>query len=193
MNKTAWASAVLLVAALASACGNNQKPADAPAQAAQEQKQEQAKTETQQPVTSKPSDEKVVQALSAPQEMIIYKQGSKQVVKPEDKDFKTIFTLTNKRTANPGYVMRFDESNEAAAKTVKEGLAIEFKYEQATKHSMPAFVGTENNQEINAKSILFIVDGDNKNLMFYSEDGKNYGTAPIEYPESAELSELLKK
>ncbi|MDN9010135.1 hypothetical protein [Brevibacillus laterosporus] len=172
---------------------NNQKTADAPAQAAQEQKQEQAKSETQKPAAYKLSDEQVVQVLSAPQEMIIYKQGSTQVVKPADEEFNTIFTLTNKRTANPGYAVRFDESNEAAAKTVKEGLAVEFKCEQATKHSMPAFVGTENKQEINAKSILFIVDGDNKNLMFYSEDGKNYGTAPIEYPESAELNELLKK
>ena len=53
------------------------------------------------------------------------------MVKQEDVEFQTIFTLTNKRTANPRYVMRFDESNEAAAKTVKEGLTIEFTYEQA--------------------------------------------------------------
>nr|WP_146741998.1 hypothetical protein [Brevibacillus laterosporus] len=44
-----------------------------------------------------------------------------------------------------------------------------------------------------AKSLLFIVDGDNKHLMFYSEDGKNDGKAPIEYPESVEWNKLLKK
>ncbi|MCR8964089.1 hypothetical protein O0550_12885 [Brevibacillus halotolerans] len=193
MNKTKWIPAVLLVAALASACGNNQKSTDAPATATQEPKQEQAQPATQQTATSTSSDEKVVQNLTTPQEIIVYKQGSKQVVKPEDELFKTIFTLTNKRLINPGYVMRFDESNEAVTKTVKEGLAVEFKYEQSIKNTIPAFVGGENNQEINAKSILFIVDGENKNLMFYSEDGKNYGTAPIEYPESVELNDLLKK
>lgn len=193
MNKTKWIPAVLLVAALASACSNNQKSTDVPATAAQEQKQEQAKPETQQMATSTSSDEKVVQNLSAPQEIIVYKQGSKQIVKPEDELFKTIFTLTNKRLVNPGYVMRFDESNEAATKTVKEGLAVEFKYDESSKYTVPVLAGTDNKQEINAKSILFIVDGENKNLMFYSEDGKNYGTAPIEYPESVELIELLKK
>lgn len=64
-------------------------------------------------------------------------QGAQQVVKPQDKEFQTIFALTNKRTANPGYVMRFDESNEAAAKTVKEGLAIEITYEQANIACLP--------------------------------------------------------
>ncbi|AUM65239.1 hypothetical protein C0R09_12275 [Brevibacillus laterosporus] len=64
-------------------------------------------------------------------------QGAQQVVKPQDKEFQTIFALTNKRTANPGYVMVFDESNEAAAKTVKEGLAIEFTYEQANIACLP--------------------------------------------------------
>ncbi|XOS94364.1 hypothetical protein ACLMAB_14420 [Brevibacillus laterosporus] len=193
MKKTFWIPAVLLVAALASACGNNQKATDSPTPATQEKQQDQTKPETQQPATSKTPDEKAVQILSAPKELVVYKQGSKQVLKPEDELFKTIIALTNKRMESPGYVMRFDESNEAATKAVKEGIVVEFQYEQATKNTVPAFEGTENKRELNTKSLLFIVDGDNKNLMFYSEDGKNYGTAPIEYPESVELNKLLKK
>ncbi|RAP29361.1 hypothetical protein C2W64_03710 [Brevibacillus laterosporus] len=38
-----------------------------------------------------------------------------------------VVTLTNKLIESPGDVMRFDERNEAAAKSEKEGLAVEFQ------------------------------------------------------------------
>lgn len=191
MKKSALIPAVLLLAVL-TACGNTQ-PTEQPAN------QNQAATSTQQAAgeatTQKPEEAKKeeLQVIAAPQEIVVYKQGEKTSLKPEDDKFKEILALMNKRFETPANQMRFDESTQAVEKDKKEALAVEFNYAEVTTNTLPATVGTDNKAEVKAKTLFFVLSGENKDHMFDSEDGKAYGTAPLQLTESTELTELLNK
>lgn len=191
MKKSALIPAVLLLAVL-TACGNTQ-PTEQPAN------QNQAATGTQQPAgeatTQKPEEAKKEeqQVIAAPQEIVVYTQGEKTSLKPEDDKFKEILALMNKRFETPANQMRFDESTQAVEKDKKEALAVEFNYAEVTTNTLPATVGTDNKAEVKAKTLFFVLSGENKDHMFDSEDGKAYGTAPLQLTESTELTELLNK
>ncbi|KMZ44825.1 MULTISPECIES: hypothetical protein [Bacillales] len=191
MKKSALIPAALLLAVL-TACGNTQ-PTEQPTN------QNQSTTGTQQPAgeatTQKPEEAKKEeqQVIAAPQEIVVYKQGEKTSLKPEDDKFKEILALMNKRFETPADQMRFDESTQAVEKDKKEALAVEFNYAEVTTNTLPATVGTDNKAEVKAKTLFFVLSGENKDHMFDSEDGKAYGTAPLHLTESTELTELLNK
>ncbi|CAI8870604.1 Lipoprotein [Brevibacillus sp. IT-7CA2] len=187
MKKSTLIPAALLLAVL-TACGNTQT-------AEQPNTQNQAQQPAGEATTQKPEEAKKEeqQVLVAPQEIVVYKQGEKTSLKPEDEKFKEILSLTDKRFATPAYEMRFDESTQAVEKDKKEALAVEFNYAEITTNTLPAHVGTENKAEVKAKTLFFVLSGDNKDHMFGSEDGKTYGTAPLQLTESSELTELLNK
>ncbi|MBH0329017.1 hypothetical protein ABH14_04270 [Brevibacillus brevis] len=191
MKKSALIPAALLLAVL-TACGNTQSTE-------QPTNQNQSTTGTQQPAgeatTQKPEEAKKEeqQVIAAPQEIVVYKQGEKTSLKPEDNKFKEILALMNKRFETPADQMRFDESTQAVEKDKKEALAVEFNYAEVTTNTLPATVHTDNKTEVKAKTLFFVLSGDNKNHMFDSEDGKTYGTAPLHLTESTELTELLNK
>ncbi|MGG4454283.1 hypothetical protein [Brevibacillus porteri] len=191
MKKSTLIPAALLLAVL-TACGNTQT-------AEQPNTQNQAATGTQQPASEataqKPEEAKKEeqQVIVAPQEIVVYKQGEKTSLKPEDDKFKEILSLTNKRFATPAYEMRFDDSTQAVEKDKKEALAVEFNYQEVTTNTLPAHVGENEKKEVKAKTLFFVLTGDSKDHMFDSEDGKTYGTAPLQLTESTELTELLNK
>ncbi|GEC87798.1 hypothetical protein [Brevibacillus brevis] len=70
---------------------------------------------------------------------------------------------------------------------------VEFNYAEVTTNTLPATVGTDNKAEVKAKTLFFVLSGDNKDHMLDSEDGKAYGTASLHLTESTELTELLNK
>jgi hypothetical protein len=190
MKKKALIPSVLLLAALVSACGNNPtQPAEQPNQNQPTAQQPSGDAATQKPEEAK---NEVQQVIAAPQEIVVYSNGEKKALKPEDEMFKQILDLTNKRFTTPAYLLRVDESTEAVEKVKKEAMAIEFNYAEVTTNTVPAEVGG-NKAEVKAKTLLFVMTGEYKNHMFDSVDGKTYGTAPLELAESNELTELLMK
>ncbi|WP_429841240.1 hypothetical protein [Brevibacillus sp. FIR094] len=191
MKKSTLIPAALLLVVL-TACGNTQT-------AEQPNTQNQAATGTQQPAgeatAQKPEEAKKEeqQVIVAPQEIVVYKQGEKTSLKPEDDKFKEILALMNKRFETPAALLRFDESTQAVEKDKKEALAVEFNYAEVTTNTLPALVGENNKAEVKAKTLFLVLSGDNKDHMFDSVDGKTYGTAPLQLTESTELTELLNK
>ncbi|QDX92838.1 hypothetical protein EEL32_19540 [Brevibacillus laterosporus] len=198
MKKMKGTLFVLLACAMLTACSNNTgeqaqpkvNPEGAPAPAAT------AETNANNDFKGEPVKDS--KGLPAPNQINVYKYGSKKTLKSTDAEFKKIVELTNKRLGIVGEIVPTNETELSIEKATKLGLAIEYVYDQPVEHEIVAKEKQGDKKvnttvKITTKSDVFIFSGNDSNRMYYSEDGKTYTDKPILLTETKQLTDLVSK
>lgn len=116
--------------------------------------------------------------LSYPEKIIIYRNGTKQVLKQSNPSFKNIIMLTNKRFNNI-YTDTIDVDDKCIQKAKDDGIDIEFIYAQEQEFNVVA----EGVKQFKYTRLFFPLsaknDKKNRQYLMYYGNGKKYLNNPI--------------